>query len=233
MRILQGMMLGAEVLETMVLLVQCDFDDTISVGNVSVALREAFAPDEWRRMEQEYISGKYTVEESNIRQYALIRTTEKELHDFVKAEAVVRDGFQDFAEYCQAQGIRLVVVSSGLDIYIKPTLDQSGLDYLEVHSARAYVTPSGIRVEYADPRGTVITGGFKESFLREFKSQGHTMIYVGDGLSDITPAREAGFVIARSTLERYLKENGLPYYGFDTFADVRRHVEEIRLSGGG
>ena len=69
--------------------------------------------------------------------------------------------------------------------------------------------------------------------MRDFKSQGHTIIYVGDGLSDITPAREAGFVIARSTLERYLKENGLPYYGFDTFADVRNHVEEIRRSAGG
>ena len=33
------------------LLVQCDFDDTITVGNVSVAIREALAPEEWRSME--------------------------------------------------------------------------------------------------------------------------------------------------------------------------------------
>ena len=30
------------------LLVQCDFDDTITVGNVSVLIREAFADDDWR-----------------------------------------------------------------------------------------------------------------------------------------------------------------------------------------
>ena len=210
------------------LLVQCDFDDTISVGNVSIAIREAFGPGEWRRMDEEYHAGKYSVEESNIRQFALVPATAKDIEDFVFSEVVVRDGFADFVEYCRSEGVRLVVVSSGLDLYIDPTLRRIGLDHLEVHSGQARVNGTGIRVEYADPSGSVIVRGFKESFLRDFKRSGNTVAYIGDGLSDIVPAGEADFVIARSTLRGHLKAEGIPFYSFETFNDVRGHVEGIR-----
>ncbi len=210
------------------LLVQCDFDDTISVGNVSSAIREAFGNDDWRPIDEGYQAGRYSVEESNIRQFALIRVPKKELSEFVSTDVVVREGFEEFVEYCNASQIRLVIVSSGLDIYIVPTLKRLGLEHLEMHSAKADVTPSGIGVSYTDPSGAPLTQGFKESFTREFKKNGHTVVYVGDGRSDIVPAGEADFAIARSFLERHLKANGVPYYGFETFADVRAHVEEIR-----
>ena len=215
------------------LLVQCDFDDTISVGNVSTALRHAFARDDWRSMEKEYSAGKYSVEESNIRQFALVGANREEIAEFVATQVVVRDGFKEFVDHCRDAGIRLVVVSSGLDLYIKPTMRRLGLPDLQVFSATARFTASGIEVEYSDPSGRELTRGFKESFLRRFKSSGHTVVYVGDGLSDVVPAGEAHFVIARAYLERHLRETGRHCYGFETFADVWRHVEEIqRLTGG-
>lgn len=211
------------------LIVQCDFDDTITEGNVSTAIREAFAPDGWTSMEDEYVAGKYSVEESNIRQFALVTAGEKEIEDFVLGVVVVRYDFDQFVNYCEEGGVRLVIVSSGLDIYIKPTMALLGFDNLEMHSGKAQVTGSGgIKVEYTDPSGTVITQGFKESYLRHFKSAGDTVIYIGDGLSDITPAKEADFVIARSTLEEHFEKNGLPYTSFNTFSDVAKRVIEIQ-----
>lgn len=210
------------------LTVQCDFDDTITEGNVSTAIREVFAPDGWTSMEDEYEAGKYSVEESNIRQFALVKADEKEIEDFILGVVVVRYDFDQFVNYCHGEGIRLVIVSSGLDLYIKPTMELLGFDHLEMHSGKAQVTGSdGIKVEYTDPSGANLTRGFKESYLRHFKGQGDTVIYVGDGLSDIAPAREADFVIARSTLEEHFKENGLPYSSFNTFADVAKRVIEI------
>ena len=32
------------------LVVQCDFDDTVTLGNVSVAIREKFGPQNWIEM---------------------------------------------------------------------------------------------------------------------------------------------------------------------------------------
>lgn len=210
------------------LLVQCDFDDTITVGNVSTLLRDAFAPDEWREMEVEYLSGRVSVEESNIRQFAGVKVTKREIEEFVVKVVVVREGFGEFVKYCRETGTRLVVVSSGLDLYIGPTMRREGLSHVEVHSAKARVTDDGLEVRYAGPSGAALTRGFKDSYVRDYKRNGNTVIYIGDGRSDIGPASEADFVIARSTLERHLKGHQIPYYRFSTFDDVRNAVEEIR-----
>ncbi len=210
------------------LLVQCDFDDTITVGNVSVLIRETFVSDDWRQMEEQYLSGRYSVEESNIRQFALVRATESEIEELLAARVVVREGFERFVKSCRSDGIGLAVVSSGLDIYINPIMSRLGLGDVVVHSGTADITGSGIRVEYNDPGGRRLTRGFKESFLSYFKGRGHTVVYIGDGLSDIAPATEADFVIARSSLKRHFNDNAMPVRDFGTFEDVGRHVEEIR-----
>ena len=210
------------------LIVQCDFDDTITVGIVSTVILEAFAAGDWATMLEEFHAGKYSVEESNIRLFALVEAEKADIEEFILGQVVVRYAFDEFVEYCQGEGIRLVIVSSGLDLYIQPTIRQLGLDHLEIYSGHALVTPSGIEVQYTNPSGAPITRGFKESYVRHFKAEGNTVIYVGDGDSDIVPAGESDFVIARSTLEEHRKTNGLPYFSFDTFNDVGKHVEEIR-----
>lgn len=208
--------------------VQCDFDDTITVGNVSTAVREAFGPSDWSSMEEDYIAGKYSVEESNIRQFALVNANERDIERLVMTRVIIRPGFAGFVQYCHANGIRFVVASSGLDLYIGPAMKRLGLEDLEVYSATCQVAEDGITVSYSDPTGGPLTRGFKESYLRHFKKSGETIIYIGDGLSDIVPATEADYVIARDTLERHLLESGLPHFRFETFDDVARHVEVIR-----
>ena len=209
------------------ILVQCDFDDTVTENNVSTLIRRAFAPDEWVRMEEEYVSGKYSVEESNIRQFPLVRADRRLIEELVRRDAGVRPGFEAFVEYCRREGIRPVIVSSGLDLYIHPVLGQLGLDGIEVYSAAAEVTADGVQVEYTGPTGARITRGFKESYVTHFRGQGNLVIYVGDGRSDIEPASRADFVIARSTLEEHLRRRKLPYYSFRDFTDVHKHVAAI------
>ena len=210
------------------ILVQCDFDDTVTVGNVSTAVRDEFCQVDWRTMEDEYLAGKYSVEESNVRQFGLIVADREEIEEFVVGDVVVRYAFDDFVDYCRGVGIRLVIVSSGLDLYIRPIMRQLGLEDLEIFSGSAEVASDGIRVEYSDPSGAPITSGFKESYLRHFQCQGNAVVYVGDGLSDIVPAQKADFVIARSTLREHLTGRGVSHFAFETFNDVGTHVEEVR-----
>ncbi len=211
----------------MSLILQCDFDDTITVGNVSTIVRLAFARSDWSQMERDYHAGLYSVEQSNIRQFAQIHVETGQIEELVARNVVVRDGFREVVEFCEGVGIRLAVVSSGLDIYIHPTLRKLGLDHLEMHSATAEVTPSGIDVRYTDPSGAPIDRGFKDSYVRHFKSEAHTVIYVGDGLSDVSAAAAADFVIARSTLESRRRSERLPYLPFSDFRDVLSHVQRI------
>ncbi len=197
---------------------------------MSVAIREAFNPEDWEEMEQEYVSGKFTVEESNIRQYARLRASRQKIEEFVRGDVVVRYAFDEFADYCHGTGIRLSVVSSGLDFYVNTTIDALDLEGVDVHAARTEFTPEGIRVAYEDPAGALITSGFKDSYVSHFKGLGHTVVYIGDGLSDFGPARLADHVIARNGLADYMERHGLAHDTFETFRDVGKHVERIRSS---
>ncbi len=210
------------------LLVQSDFDDTITVGNVSAMIREEFAPAEWREMEKEFYAGKFTVEQSNVRQFALVRASREEIAEFLADRVQVRDGFVEFVNFCENEGVRFVVVSSGLDLYVEPTMTRLGLGHVEAHYAVTDVTADGVRVAYTGPDGAPLANGFKDSFARHFKSEGYTSFYIGDGFSDVGPAGHADHVVARSGLESNYKSRGLPYHPFRDFHDVHRHVEQVR-----
>ena len=210
------------------LVVQCDFDNTITVGEVSFIVRDAFGPDTWDQMEEEYIQGKYSVEQSNVRQFALISASKQEIEEVVRERTVVREGFPEFVSYCRDESIRFVVVSSGLDLYIEPVMEMLGLSEVEVHAAKGEVTPSGITVSYTDPAGAALLTGFKDSYVPYLRGAGDTVVYLGDSQSDVGPARLADFVQAHGSLQELLQAGGVPFYPFDDFHDVRRHVDAIR-----
>ena len=209
-----------------------DFDNTISVGNVSIEVREEFAPKIWKEMEAEYDSGKYSVEESNVRQYSLISANQNQIEAFVLENCHLKDGFSEFVKTCTDLGAHPVIVSSGLDFYIKPLVIRADLKDLEVISAIGTFEESGIHVNYLAPDGSKILSGFKETFLRGFKIAGHPVIYFGDNESDFVAATESDFVFACDGLIDFCKSNNIAHREFcdffeasDLLVDELAHLE--------
>lgn len=205
--------------------IQCDFDDTITVSNVSEELRRAFASEEWRGIEKAYQAGQFSVEESNRRQFALIQATEQQIEQHVIQTTAVRPGFSAFVDYCQGEGIQFVVVSSGVDLYIDPILRDLGMADLERYSGTGRVSDHGVLVDYTDPTGAPLKEGFKRALLLFLRQRQRPIIYIGDGASDIQPAAEADFVIARTSLAESYHDRSLPCFMFDDFHDVLRIVK--------
>ena len=65
---------------------------------------------------------KFSVEETNRRQFALIQATEEQMEQHVIRTTTPRPGFSAFVKYCQGEGIQVAVASSGVDLYINPIL---------------------------------------------------------------------------------------------------------------
>jgi len=206
--------------------VQCDFDDTIIIGNLSTALRNAFALEGWQDIEAQYAASQLTVEESNRRQFALVKASKEELQEYASQMVIVRPGFQEFADYCRRVGIGFTIVSSGLDLYIEPVLEKLNLLDLEMYSGHGRVTDDGIAVAYTDPWGVDCQEGFKLACLRYLRQRGQPIIYIGDGLSDIAPAIEADYIIARDSLREHFRRTSLHHFSFETFHDVRQIAED-------
>jgi 2-hydroxy-3-keto-5-methylthiopentenyl-1-phosphate phosphatase len=205
-------------------LVQCDFDGTVTEEDASFFLLDAFARGDWRRLLRDYREHRISVGEFNTRAFAMVKADRHTLLEALKGEVKVRAGFHKLVNYCLKRGFRLVIVSNGLDFYIRAVLKDLGLGNIEMHAAQASFHPEGMEVQYVGPDGKRLEDGFKEAYTQSFLTLGYRVIYVGNGDSDIAPAKYAHYVFATGDLLAYCRENNLKYKPFETFMDVVREL---------
>jgi 2-hydroxy-3-keto-5-methylthiopentenyl-1-phosphate phosphatase len=206
------------------MIIQCDFDGTIIRNNLSVLIREHFAPDAWRAIEADYLRGQITVEESNRRQFALIKEPKERLQEFARCHIDVRRGFPEFTADCEAKGHQLVIVSSGLDFYIEVVLSELGISDIAMYCGKTEFNEKGIMVSYHDHNGNIIEHGFKISLLNWLKCRDKSIVYIGDGLSDLEAARHANYVFAKGHLATLMQKEDASWCIFNTFIDIQNKL---------
>ena len=209
------------------MIIQCDFDGTIIKNNLSILIREHFAPDSWQAIEADYLLGKITVEESNRRQFALIKEPKERLQEFVRCHIDVRKGFCEFNAECKVKGNQLVIVSSGLDFYIETVLTELGISDIELYCGKTDFNKNGITVRYIAKNGNTIQQGFKINYLNWLKQRDKIIIYIGDGLSDLEAAHYANYVFATGHLAILLKEEHLSWSSFYDFFDIKNRLSVL------
>ena len=205
-------------------IIQCDFDGTIITNNMSLLLREEFATGDWQKIENDYLHSCLTVEQSNKLQYALIKEPKEKLQEFVSQHIELRPGFLEFVSYCRDVDIPFVIVSSGLDFYIEIVLTQIGMPSLEVHCGQTSFGKDGVIVSYTDPEDNIINEGFKKKYLDCLKKRCGSVIYMGDGLSDLEAASAADHVFATGDLPPLLSANQVSHHTFFDFHDMPHRI---------
>jgi len=209
----------------MAMIVQCDFDGTITEEDVSFNLLDTFAQGDWRKWFQQYRENKISVGDFNARAFATVKAGREELMEVAKSKVRLRDGLHELVTYCQRRGFRLVIVSNGLDFYITSILADAGLGDIEVHAAQTRFHPGGLKVQYIGPDGSPLDSDFKVAYTRAFLKQGYRVVCVGNGPSDIFPASLAYHVFARDGLLDCCRERNLQCQPFDDLNDVIRGLE--------
>ena len=208
-------------------LVQCDFDGTITEEDISFFLLDAFAQGDWRRLLREYKEHRISVGEFNTKAFAMVKADKHRLVEALQGGVKVRAGFQELVSHCLKKGFRLVIVSKGLDFYIRAVLKELGLEEVEVYAAQASFHSAGMRVRYVGPDGKKLEDGFKEAYVESFLRLGYRVIYIGNGDSDVTPAKYAHYVFATGDLLAYRKENNLNCKPFQDFRGVVSDLEQM------
>ncbi len=214
------------------IMVQCDFDGTITEDDISSIFLDEFADGNWRQLWDEYQAGKITVGAFNSRAFAMVKADRQTLLDYMYTEGKVkiRPGFHEFISYCRKQGLRFVIVSNGLNFYIEAILKDAGIKDIEVFAAENHFSPEGMRVAYIGPDGRQLNGGFKETYTGYFLGQGYRVIYLGNGASDLYPARRAHYVFATGDLRRRCESLKLDCTPFNNFNDVLERLRRLPVS---
>jgi len=212
------------------MLIQCDFDGTITEEDVSFMLLDTFAQGDWREWLENYREHKISVGEFNTRAFAMVKATRAELLKVAREKVRLRAGLHELVSYCHSRGFRFVIVSNGLDFYITTILKDAGLGDIEVHAAKARFYSGGrrgLKVQYIGPDNTPLLSGFKEAYTRVFLRQGYRLVCVGNGPSDIAPAVHAHHVFARDGMLDGCRETGLECTPFDDLNDIVRGLESL------
>jgi len=207
----------------------CDFDGTIAKNDIGNLVFTTFGDaDHWWGLVRDWKEGRIKGRELWQRQCQVSRMTEAELDAFAATQAI-DPAFPAFVAFCRERDIPLDVLSDGMDAYIQSILVYHGLGDLTIRANHLIIQPNGkLKAEFPYyEMGCGVCANCKGSHLRQARQLDMTLVYVGDGRSDLCALAEADITFAKSELLAYCREKNLGCRPFSTFADVLEGVKEL------
>ncbi len=203
-------------------LVQFDFDNTMTIGNVSEKLHSQFGPSSWNDIFDDYKNKLISVEESNIYSFKNFNVPKLDIDKFISENISFRKGIVDLIKYLKIKKYEIKIVSSGVDFYIKSCLNLKSinLDSRNVICGQSIQTDVGMEVKYLDSKNNEIKNDFKFTYTEQNKKEYNKIIYFGDSFTDIESALISDVIFATDELSDYLKSKNVKHYSFNDFCEV-------------
>ena len=201
----------------------CDFDGTAATRDVGYNLYHHFSGGKNDALLPDWKSGRLTTRDCMRLECEMVRATPQEINDFLDPFGL-DPTFAPFVELCRASGTQVVIVSEGLEFYIRKLLASEGLAGLDVRSNIGHMEDGGLRIEFPyEFRVCAGCGNCKAARIEEYRrtcAEPCRVVYVGDGYSDACGARAADVVFAKKDLIDYCESNSISYYRYANFKDV-------------
>lgn len=199
-----------------------DFDGTITEQETFSGLMKEFAPAASMRLLPRLLSGEITLREGVP---AILETIESarypEMIDRMRS-APIRPGFPEFLDLLEAYGVPLFVLSGSIDDLVLARLSPFRNRIRKVIAAHADTTGPFLRItsDFADRDELVYKPGILGNYPDSEK------IAIGDSVTDISMARCASLVFARSLLREMLERENRPFLPYESFFEISRFLEK-------
>ncbi|AFC32098.1 MtnX [Paenibacillus mucilaginosus 3016] len=211
----------------------CDFDGTITVNDDIVAIMKHFQPPGWDTIVEDVLAKRVSVREGVGRMFALLPTERRqEITDYAIGNVTIREGFRELLEYCRREGITFLVTSGGIDFFVYPVLSPFPIPEENIYCNGSDFNGSHIEILWphaCDEHCHNDCGMCKTAIIRSYPSDTHERILIGDSITDFEGAKLADLVFARAHLVDLCRELGLNYKPFETFHEVIRGLEELKV----
>jgi 2-hydroxy-3-keto-5-methylthiopentenyl-1-phosphate phosphatase len=207
----------------------CDFDGTVTTEDVIDRLLEKFADPKWMEIEQSWVKGEIGSRDCLAMQTKLIRAKVRDLLYFLEG-IHVDESFVDFARYCRNKGLEMVILSDGIDLFIKSILERYGVNDIRVYSNSLGSTNGRYEMYFPYFRKDCSSrsGICKCKIMEELSSPSSINLLVGDGRSDFCIARRADLTFAKSDLLDFCRIEKIPHIDHGGFGDIIKWLENKR-----
>ncbi len=205
-----------------------DFDDTAAEQNVAELLLQRFGDPSWQDVRARFRAGQLSLKDYQEIAFRDVTADREAMERYVKQQANLRARFGEMLAYCQGKDIPVAVVSHGLDFYIRALLESEGVGQVPVYSVNTAFGDDGIKFFYPFPYpGEEHRGNSKGVIVDRYRAQGRSVIYVGDGRSDLEPAERADLVFAHSVLADECGKRNIPFRRFEDFGSVLSALRKL------
>jgi len=210
-----------------------DFDGTITRIDVIDELIRRFAIDDsWREIEVHWSLGRIGSEECLRRELNLLRITEEQLRVFLD-DVPIDPGAERLFHLLGELRVPVSILSDGIHGFIAHILKMNRISPPPIFANQIQhrVDRLSLMCPLSSETCDAKAAHCKCASARRVTEEGRTVIYVGDGRSDICAARKASIRFAKGTLASLLSQERLDYFNFETLNDVAAIFERHWIRG--
>jgi len=202
-----------------------DFDNTITSFDVLDNVVETFAVDKkWMGYESAWKKGEIGSKECLSGQLKSVRVDKKGLKSHL-SKIKVDPHFKKILALLKKNGVSPVIVSDSFRFFLEHVLENNGIGGIEIYSNHIEFSKDRLVPEFPHQHDTCKTcGNCKKKHLPNEGRKEKVVIYIGDGLSDLCPAKHSDIVFAKGNLKKYLTKEGKDFFPFETLKDVYVHL---------
>ncbi len=214
----------------------CDFDGTVTKKDVWVDALGKFINDndKFALVCRDFAEGRITSRECIRRELDLVEDFDFSVFNAYIDAQELDDYFLEFIGFCRENNFGLVLVSEGLDYYIKYVLGKFNID-LPFYANELVITEDesgrkklSCKFPYSDENCTAC-GMSKRNVLISMTNEleKEVSVFIGDGVSDFCVSNYADIVFAKKGLASYCWKNNVTYYDFSDFSDVKKKLLKL------
>ena len=199
-----------------------DFDGTLTDGDSIVFLTRKFGCGEVHQnnLLSRYQRGEIDEFELIREELATVRISWSEAAQVLTRNISLDSSFFNFLSWCRSHCYPISVVSSGIQQVVSLFIGELGIPFF-AHPVE--VTDNGWLYQKNE-------NCEKSSILRKARSRA-SIVYIGDGISDIRAVPYADVLFAKCRLAQYCREKSIPFFPFVSFQDVQEKLDNLIEEG--
>ncbi|KAK8060230.1 2-3-diketo-5-methylthio-1-phosphopentane phosphatase [Apiospora sp. TS-2023a] len=219
-----------------------DFDGTITLQDTNDYMTDnmGFGYELRRKGMDDVLDGKRTFADSFKEMLDSVKAPFDECLRVLTENIKLDPAFKEFFDWCRANNVPVVVLSGGMQPVIRAVLahlvGEEAVKHMQIVSNDVAVSPG--HTDINEEGGWTITyhdesehGHDKSLEIRPYAAlkERPVMFYAGDGVSDLSAAKETDLLFARAgrDLVMYCERENVPFTVFHSFSDIHKIVQSV------
>ena len=208
------------------LLVACDFDGTVTRQDTLVEILNRYGSPTWTQIQKKVVSGEVSIREGLRSEMGSVQASRQEIEQFLAERVQLDPTFPGFLKRMRERGIPVVLITGGFDLCVETVMAQSGLWPVPFLANRLHQAGGSWQVDFPYPSATCTACGHcKGDPLRNWRAQGYTTVFAGNGVTDRCAALNASLTFAKDELETWCRREAVPATRFEDFNDIQEELE--------